>query len=250
MKRQYTINETYSRFESFVQTLPDTFERQGETIYKGRNEIKIMEYDGVRLNVKRYGRPNLLNRYVYAFLRSPKAERAYTYASRLQALEIPTAEPVAYIIERSRGAIAYSYLITLQLPLRRNFYEFGSGGIQGREQILHDFARFTAMLHNKGVLHKDYSPGNILFDLFPDGHAVFSIVDINRMRFGHVSIEQGCKNFARLWGQQPMFNLIADTYADARKANATYCRKLISMERTRFWKKFTKKHTVKFDLDI
>lgn len=52
--------------------------------------------------------------------------------------------------------------------------EFEEGGIAGREDILEAFAAFTVDLHKKGVLHLDYSAGNILFDKQEEG-IVFSI---------------------------------------------------------------------------
>jgi serine/threonine protein kinase len=50
--------------------------------------------------------------------------------------------------------------------------EFEEGGIAGREDILEAFAAFTVDLHKKGVLHLDYSAGNILFDR-REGSVVF-----------------------------------------------------------------------------
>ena len=85
------------------------------------------------------------------------------------------------------------------MPHDRNFYEFGRGGIDGREDILRAFARFTARVHEAGFLHVDYSPGNILFRKGAQG-IDFCLVDINRMHFGLVSVRSGCENFARLWG--------------------------------------------------
>ena len=74
------------------------------------------------------------------------------------------------------------------------------------------FAEFTARLHEAGILHLDYSPGNILYDKIGEEYH-FSLVDINRMHFGEVDIKKGCANFARLWGQTPFFILLGKEYA-------------------------------------
>jgi serine/threonine protein kinase len=126
-------------------------------------------------------------------------------------------------------------------------YEFGKGGIEGREYILKAFALFTAKLHESGIYHRDYSPGNILFDEKND-EVKFCLVDINRMRFGEVSIEKGCENLARLWGQKPMFELIAKVYAEARRTDIQYCTEKMLLARNRFWKRYGKKHEVEFEL--
>ena len=44
---------------------------------------------------------------------------------------------------------------------------------------------YTAVMHEREVLHLDYSPGNILWDKDDEGYH-FTVVDINRMRFGKV----------------------------------------------------------------
>jgi glycosyltransferase involved in cell wall biosynthesis len=129
-------------------------------------------------------------------------------------------------------------------------YEFGKGGINGREHIVDALARFTARLHEAGVYHKDYSPGNILFDETPDsGEVKFCIVDINRMRFAPVSVRKGCANFARLWGQKDMFCLLASAYAKARNADGEDCIRWILHYRDKFWRGFVAKRLLPFCSD-
>ena len=66
-------------------------------------------------------------------------------------------------------------------------YEFGDADIEECKDVVKAFAQYTARLHEAGILHRDYSPGNILFDKI-DGEYQFSLVDINRMSFGVVDI--------------------------------------------------------------
>ena len=53
------------------------------------------------------------------------------------------------------------------------------------------------------------------------------IIDLNRMRFGNVGIEAGCKNFERLPGTHEMFAILAEEYAKARGFDVQTCLKLI-----------------------
>ena len=46
------------------------------------------------------------------------------------------------------------------------------------------FASEIWRLHQAGVWHKDFSPGNILYTISPDGRYEFHYVDLNRMKFG------------------------------------------------------------------
>jgi hypothetical protein len=154
---------------------------------------------------------------------------------RLEELGVATPEPIAYILCYESGLLSYSYLLTVQSDLTRSFYEFGHDGIVGREDILRNFAVFTAKLHEKGVWHKDYSPGNILFDKVDDVWN-FAIVDINRMSFRPITVELGCTAFARLWGKPDLFQLIVEEYAKYRGADYRYCYDLTIRARDKFWK--------------
>lgn len=243
------INTKYSQYRDFVESIPQNFNTNGRTIYKGRNEIKIFEVNNQLVNVKRYKVPFVFNRIIYTFFRASKVVRAYRYALRITEQGFNTPTPIAYIVEKKWGLIRTSYLITFQSPLSRNFYEFGNGELDERRDILVAFAKFAAQLHNAGIYHLDFSPGNILFDKI-DGEISFCLVDINRMSFGDVSMKKGCANFARLWGKSELFHIIASEYARARGFDEEECTRLVLEARSKFWKKFRSKHPVKFDLDI
>ena len=112
-----------------------------------------------------------------------------------------------------------------------------------------DLQGAVAAMHEAGILHRDFSPGNILFEENAGG-CRFSIVDINRMRFGRVSVERGCRNFARLWGQIGFFRILADEYAAARHADHEHCFDVMRKARAKFWKRFSKRHKVKYRLEL
>ena len=81
-----------------------------------------------------------------------------------------------------------------------------------RENILRAFARFTLRLHNSGIFHKDYSPGNILIKKTKKEY-IFKVVDINRMEFKQLSQRNRAKGFAKLWANDDLLKIIADEYA-------------------------------------
>ncbi len=244
------VHPEYVGIRDFLRSLPLTFDQYGEVLYARRNVIRrITAPDGTELNVKRYGVPGWFNRVVYTYLRSSKGWRAYTYPARLLRAGIDTPRPVAYIEQRRGGLIRDSYLVTLQCPYRRNFYEFGNARVADCRDVVAAFARFTARQHEAGILHLDYSPGNILFDRVGEEWR-FSLIDINRMRFGPVSIKRGCANFARLWGQKAFFEQLAADYAAARGGNAAQCRRWIMFYRRRFWQRYRRRHELKFNLEL
>lgn len=241
-----TLHPSYERLRTWVASLPDIFNRQGEIIYEERNCIRTMEAEGLQLCVKRFHAPRGLNKLVYTCLRKPKAQRAYENAIRLLQTGIPTPQPVAYLLQYKGGLLSESYLVTLQSTLKETMYLFRDGRTAGREDLIAAFARFTAQLHNAGVLHKDYSPGNILLDKDAKGWH-FELVDINRMRFGRVSQKGGCKNLCRLWGKSDFFELLAETYAYERGIQEEQCLRWIQEARRQFWKHHAHDHFVTDD---
>ena len=232
------INPAYEHLREWITQLPETFAQQGEVIYDARNQIRLITtQDGSEVCVKRFHAPRWLNRWIYSYVRTPKAERAYQNALRLSELGIGTPEPIAYVLITPHGLLGESYLVSKRSALTRNLYEFRHHPLEGHESIVRAFAQYTALMHDKGVLHKDYSPGNILFDITKDGTVQFEVVDINRMRFNHrVSCDEGCRNFCRLWGNEDFFTLLAREYACARGFDSDVCVRLTIKYWKRFWR--------------
>lgn len=243
------VNPTYEYLREFINSIPEIFETEGRVIYSGRNLIKVIEVNGTEINVKRYGIPAFANRVIYSFFRVPKGRRAFVYPHELLQRGFETPDPIAYIEEKKCGLMNYSYFISLQSPYKRDFYEFGNAAIEHCRDVVVAFAQYTADLHKSGIMHRDYSPGNILFDKI-DGKYHFMLVDINRMSFGKISVDKGCANFARLWGQKSFFELLAKEYAKARCADEKECVERVLNCRKKFWTYFAKKHYVKYKLEL
>lgn len=235
------VNPKYDSLRAWLEQLPVAFGSCGEIVYDARNQIRfITAPDGTEVCVKRYHKPALLNRFVYSFFRQPKARRAYENAVELLKRGIGTPEPVAYIL-CGGTLLQESYLVTLRSPLRHTFYEFRNGIVAGKEELIRAFARFSARVHEAGVLHLDYSPGNILYDQDRQDYR-FQLVDINRLRFCHVDGRRGCRNFCRLWGKTDFFELLASAYAEARHLPADDCLKRILSARAKFWHRHKHDH--------
>lgn len=253
MALNITLSSKYQHWQDVLLAIPGRMDNEGTWIYGGnRNLIKSFKApDGTELVVKRYHKPKGINLFVYSWnIRKPKGVRAYSYAALLNERGINTPEPVAYIEHRSCGLLQDSYLITLQCPYSHRLYEMGNATSEVYEPMAMALAAFTAHMHDKEVLHLDYSPGNILWDKDKDGNYMFSIVDINRMRFGHVSMEEGCKNFARLWGPKRFIILLARQYAKLRGFNEDAAESITLKARRKFWIHYQKRREIEFDLEL
>ena len=245
------INEKYMHLREWLERLPEQFEQLGEVIYDKRNQLRVIEApDGTLVNAKRYCKPHAVNRVVYSLgIRQPKGLRAFRYPALLLERGIDTPEPIAYIEQRQCGLLGLSYFISVQSPLKHTFYEFGDAKEGTYEDMAEALGRFAAMMHDREVLHRDFSPGNILWDKDGEGYH-FAVVDINRMRFGKVDMEEGCANLCRLWGPKRFIELIARSYAKSRGFDEDEAVRLTMQARTAFWTRYQRRHPVDFPLDL
>ena len=228
------INPSYEFLRPWIEALPENFNSSGTLIYDARNQIRTYEVNGLTLCVKRFHRPRFLNKWIYSFVRPSKARRSYENGLVLLAHGVGTPEPVAYIEQKKCGLLDFSFLVTLQSCLTRLHREFTLAYTPELEETIRPLARFTAHMHNEGILHLDFSPGNILWDKV-DGEYRFEIIDINRMTFGPVSLKEGCRSMRRICARSSFFDTFADEYALARQLDAEQCRYWIHYYRDRFW---------------
>lgn len=230
--RQCVVHADYEHLREWVERLPDLFEQEaGELIYRGRNELRRFQEGGLSLVVKSFQIPHLLNRVVYGFLRPSKAQRSYDYALLLQKAGFGTPAPVAWLTESKAGLLGHSYYVSLQSECPHTYAILMDGQHPEQERYLKAIARFTARLHDKGMIHKDYSLGNLLLkDTGTEIH--IELIDLNRIRFRkHISAEEGCRNLfdGRLPATRLMREIMAEAYAEARGLNIDECRKWIDV---------------------
>lgn len=244
MKEKVIVNPKYTELEEFISTLPSNFGTQGEIIQARRNIIKTTRYNNLNINIKRYRKPIFINRIIYTFFRKPKAYKAYYNALAVIDKGFSTPHPIAYIEQETSGLLSLSYFISIQLENVKEIreYYFSKGG--NDQEFLVAFAQYTAQLHNAGILHLDYSPGNILFSE-TNGKYEFSLVDINRMKFCSVDLKTGCENFCRLFEHDEASVLIAKEYAKARNLDQQTCTETILLYKHRFEKKKENKKRIK-----
>jgi tRNA A-37 threonylcarbamoyl transferase component Bud32 len=211
------INPECACLTDFVREVPYCFTKQGESLYKSRNELKIFDTDYGKVVVKSFRIPHFINRIAYSFLRHSKAERSYIYSLKIRAKGFDIPVPIAYIEVFKAGLLSESYYVSTysdRLSMRK--FSFIQILTEDDIEILKAFARFTARLHEKGIYHLDYSNGNILCKRENEG-LLFNLVDVNRMQFKRVTEKMAYKAFHRLDFSMEMLEIVAKEYALQRQ---------------------------------
>ena len=251
MKRKIIISPDYKHLKEYIEAIPRDFDHLGTLIHDGRNQIRVVKAGGQTINIKKYGRPRFINRYIYSlYLRKPKGYRAFVYPSLLKERGIDSPDSIAYIEDRKMGIITDSYYISIHGKSNVNLYDMGHDKEGQMDDTAVALARFTADVHEAGVMHLDYSPGNMLCLKDEEGGHHFSLIDTNRMYFGKVGIKKGCSNFARIWATKKTVCKMARVYAAQRGYDPGECERLVLKYRRLFWKKFILKHKPGYDVEL
>lgn len=200
-----TWSKFLNRFRSVKQV--GNFDRwyEGKVIFERRNTLRQTE----GAVVKQFAVPRFWKGLWYGLFGKSKARRSYEYALRMEGL---TPKPIAYREVRICGVLRESWYACAASECQHTFNELiGAPDYTNRKEILEAIGRFTAMLHQRGILHQDYSGGNILFN--EDGSKV-EVIDLNRIRFRkHLSREERLRNFERLNIDREALRTMAKAYA-------------------------------------
>jgi len=220
MIKSKTIHQSY---HNLAIDIKHYFQTSDDTIFKKRNTIKIVEFLDEKFAVKSFRVPNFINQIAYRYIRDSKAKRSYLNSIRLLELGVSTPQPIGYV-EFGTFGLKESFYIS-------RFFEydfeiravFNDSSFDNREQILREFVAFSYDLHNKGVYHIDYSPGNVLIKK-EDTRYKFAIVDVNRMKFINFSDELRFKNLSRFSTSMQDLEFIAIEYAKVSGIDTQYAK--------------------------
>ena len=206
-------------YKEFVLNIEENFNKEKNTLFQQRNIIKVLSFNNKKYAVKSFKIPHLLNKVVYRFFRKSKAKRSYLNSVRLIELDINTPKPIGYI-EFSKGLLfkeSYyiSELFDYDFEIRAVFSDID---FKNRDFILDKFIEFTYDLHQKGVYHIDYSPGNILVKVV-NGSYIFSIIDVNRMKFVSFDNELRMESLTKLTNLKKDNDFLLHKYSEVSLIN-------------------------------
>lgn len=217
MSSNIFISPLFVNLGYYINTIPENFNNIGTVLKDGRNELRVVEIDGVNLVIKSFKRHTLANKVIYRFFRKSKARRSYENALKLSERKICTPSPVAYIDIYSTLFLKSSYYISCFVN-----YEKVESLLSDEPSIsfLEDLGEFVYNLHEKEVFHYDLHTSNILSKKNNEGKFNFCLVDINRLKFLRASKNRRVKNLNRLDLPFNHYSIVISKYADLAKFNA------------------------------
>lgn len=197
------------KYKELLKNVKYYFKKSNNIMQNARNEIKIIDYNEKELVIKSFKIPNFINKFVYTFFKASKAEKSYNNSLKIIDF-VP--KPIGFIEFKKFGLLYDSYYISenfkYDFTIRELLFD---DDFKDKYIILKQFAKFTNDLHNKGIYHLDYSPGNILIKRELENY-VFKIVDVNRMKFIDFDLDARAKNFSRIWLSDKDLKFIVGEY--------------------------------------
>ncbi|MYJ87916.1 MAG: serine/threonine protein kinase [Rhodobacteraceae bacterium] len=215
---------------------------KGEILHNQRNLTKRMiitndDGNSIFIVIKAFRIPGLLRGYIDLNFRISKAQKSMNNANRLLELGVQTPDPIGCIEYLEYNCIRQCYYICRfweqNYELSKLLYQGISTGVDS-QIILRELASYTSKQHDRGILHLDYNPGNILARL-EDNKIDFSLVDLNRLRFTQLSYKERISGLIRLTLIPETMRMIGNYYSKNYGADQEkFCREL-ERAHDRFW---------------
>jgi serine/threonine protein kinase len=112
-----------------------------------------------------------------------KAAKAWRGALALKQRGLETASPVAYFEKRKAGFVERNFFLAERIDGAMEIRElFRRLSLAELEPLLASLAGFIYRCHQRGILHRDLSDGNVLVKREEGGNFVFYLLDTDRVR--------------------------------------------------------------------
>jgi len=208
-----------------VAALPDS-----AVIHRGRNTLWRTAALGRAVVIKRFGLPRSRLGRLALRLRGSKAQRSMSAARRLAERGFATPEPLAAVDVRSRASVADCYYCCADQPCRSSL-----AGARDDVALAFDVGGFVARLHARRIQHRDLNATNVLL-VDAAGDARFSLIDLNRVRFGRVGTVRGLLNLQTLGYQGAARAALIDGYHAERRRAPRWLMRSLDAALGRMWR--------------
>lgn len=162
-----------------------------------RNTVYTVSADGQQLSVKAFGIPDFTDSIVYANLADSMARRSLDNALTLRRLGIETPKPVGAVEVIENGRLTRSYYISRHINVVGDMRDWDANPVA--DAAVADLAALMVRLHTHGVLHKNFSPDNIIIKHDRRGRRHLLVISLDRMEFGVFDHSRHILNFERIY---------------------------------------------------
>lgn len=187
-----------------LRDISDIWSRPGTTVLnEGRNRVGVVRVElasgrSVEVVVKEFSCRGVDRMKTLAL--PSKAKKAWEGALALEERGFATARPIGYLEKRRRGLVERCFFLAERLSsadeVRGLFRTLPPDELN---DLLSDLAGELSRLHDRGILHRDLSDGNVLVRRPAGGRAAFVFLDTNRVRVRkRIGLLSRVKNLIRL----------------------------------------------------
>lgn len=157
----------FDYFKSYLADFDNWFDNAGEPIHKDRNVLKYfsqqvyteLEHDIV---VKSFRIPIPVSRVIYSFLRPSKARRSFENSQVFLNKGFQVPKPLAFVELKTKGLLYKSYFISENIDVDCSLHEVYRKQMFDWKELLPLVVEQAYNMHQKDLLHRDFSPGNVL----------------------------------------------------------------------------------------
>ncbi len=154
-----------------------------------------------------------------SLFQASKASKAWRGALALKKSGLGTAAPIAYLEGRKRGFVERCFFFAERIEgageIRLLFRSLPPGEM---ELLLSSLGRYLSLCHERGILHRDLSDGNVLVRKDSAGGVNFYLLDTNRVRLRRkIGRFLGLKNLIRLGIPAPLQRFFLEAYFRPRQ---------------------------------
>ena len=216
---QGRIHSRY-RDPSFIDAISDCGQLlnqpECQILLEGRNRVGVVSIkrqdEEVEVVLKEF-QSRGVNKLKSLFLPS-KALRAWKGSVNLIERGIDTPFPIAFLEKRKRGFLDQSFYLTEKIEEAEEIrFLFRRASPEKLKPLLVALANHLSVCHQKGVLHRDLSDGNILVKEDEKGKSRFYFLDTNRIRFPRkINLLRRVKNLIRLGVPAPYQSFFLKQY--------------------------------------
>lgn len=210
----------YDSLREFLVSLPASFDSLGTLIFSGRNQLRLVDWEGKKLVVKSFKRDGLIKKCINRF-RLGKAYKSFVNANEILSRGINTPAPIGYVEVHNYFGFRTSQYYVCEFVDFKPIEDFVSSDDVFDISFMSSLAKYFARLHQLGIFHGDLNNTNVRYQIGFEGYNFF-LIDTNRMKFAQgeeISADECLLNLTHFSEDTKGFRFLLKEYLRTRGWN-------------------------------